>query len=207
MPGAAGGSAPVGPSDPPKYARPVPEAESQWRCLLTDIEGAVQGHRSRLVSFLCSESFFIIAWYRLNRAGYLRFGRGWRALRYALSPVMPFVRLFVTSEIDYRASIGPGLRILHPQLGIVIGATSVIGSHLILAGGNVIGDANPRLGDRVQMGVGSTVLGPVDVGFAAIVGAGAVVLHDVADHQTVGGIPARPIATSPPPSSRPTEDR
>jgi serine O-acetyltransferase len=45
--------------------------------------------------------------------------------------------------------------------------------------------------DDVMIGVGAKVLGPVRVGRGAVIGANAVVLHDVPPGAVVGGIPAR----------------
>ena len=51
------------------------------------------------------------------------------------------------------------------------------------------------IGARAMIGAGSLMVAPVTIGADATVGAGAVVtkLHDVADGQTVIGIPARPL--------------
>ena len=108
-----------------------------------------------------------MAWYRLNRAAYLAWGRRWSTVRGVLVPLNLLARVLVPSEIDYRADIGPGLRILHPQLGVVVGARVVAGAGLILAGGNAVGDG-------------------------VVVGAGAVVVHDFAGPGTLVGVPARP---------------
>jgi serine O-acetyltransferase len=68
---------------------------------------------------------------------------------------------------------------------------TVIGSVTV---GRRGGNRWPRLGDGVFLGVGCRVLGDVDIGDGARVGANAVVVHDVAPGTTVVGVPARPIA-------------
>jgi sugar O-acyltransferase (sialic acid O-acetyltransferase NeuD family) len=61
-----------------------------------------------------------------------------------------------------------------------------------------------RLGRRVFVGLGATIVSERNVGDDAIVGAGAVVLADVAANTTVAGVPARPHATvKPPPRDQP----
>jgi bifunctional UDP-N-acetylglucosamine pyrophosphorylase / glucosamine-1-phosphate N-acetyltransferase len=52
-----------------------------------------------------------------------------------------------------------------------------------------------RIGDRTKIGAGAILVAPVSIGNDAVVGANAVVTHnrDVADGQTVVGVPARPI--------------
>ncbi len=48
-----------------------------------------------------------------------------------------------------------------------------------------------RIGDRVTIGAGAIVLGPITVGDDAVIGAGAVVVDDVPDGAVVVGNPAR----------------
>jgi serine O-acetyltransferase len=170
-------------------ARPAEQASYLWE----DCRAVVKGRRSRWFALPFGDGFATIAWYRLNRAGYLALGRGWSALRCMTAPVQPIIRLFVRSEIDYRAAIGPGLRILHPQLGVVVGGGARAGRGLILAGGNAIGDGNPVLGDHVQLGVNAVVIGNVTVGDGVIIGAGAVVVDDFAGPGVLVGVPARPL--------------
>jgi len=166
---------------------------SQFRFLQLDIAEMTKGKTARLLPVLCSESAAILAWYRLNRGLFLWLGNAWRSARLVLSPFMPIIRLFVSSELDYRAEIGPGLRLLHPQLGYVVGGRCQLGRNVILAGGNCIGDGEVVLGDFVQLGVGSSVVGSVRVGSNVTVGAGAVVTHDFAGPGTLAGVPATPV--------------
>ena len=57
----------------------------------------------------------------------------------------------------------------------------------------------PSIGDRSRIGAGAILVAPVSIGKDAVVGANAVVTRnqDVADGQTVVGVPARPIERKP----------
>lgn len=48
-----------------------------------------------------------------------------------------------------------------------------------------------EISDDAWLGTGSIILPDVKIGQGAVVGAGAVVMNDVADYTIVGGIPAR----------------
>ena len=48
-----------------------------------------------------------------------------------------------------------------------------------------------RVRARASIGSNATIMGGVTIGEAALVGAGAVVTHDVPDHAIVAGVPAR----------------
>src|SRR5262249_21407709 len=52
---------------------------------------------------------------------------------------------------------------------------------------------SPTIGDGVFIGAGAKIIGQVSIGTGARVGANAVVCHDVPDHATVVGIPAKVI--------------
>jgi hypothetical protein len=100
------------------------------------------------------------------------------------------------TEIHYRATIVPGLIVLHPGLGTVISAYTQAGQRLSLAGGNAIGGRHPLvtgdlvLGDRVSPRANALILGPVRVGADVRIGAGAVVVRvgtGEADRDARGG--------------------
>jgi serine O-acetyltransferase len=99
-------------------------------------------------------------------------------------------------DILPRAEIGGGCIVAH-GLGLVVGGATVIGEEATLLHGVTLGEvrfeetACPRLGDRVTVGAGASVLGGIAVGDDATVGAGAVVLADVPAGARVAGVPAR----------------
>jgi serine O-acetyltransferase len=85
----------------------------------------------------------------------------------------------------------------------VIGESAEIGDdvtiyqHVTLGGTNpttgVGGKRHPTIRSGVVIGSGAQVLGPVEVGEGAKIGANSVVTKDVAPGSTVVGIPARPV--------------
>lgn len=103
---------------------------------------------------------------------------------------------FCGVDVLPRADIGGGCIVAH-GLGLVIGGETVIGEDATLLHGVTLGEvrfdelACPRLGDRVTVGAGATLLGGIAVGDDATIGAGAVVLADVPAGARVAGVPAR----------------
>ncbi len=139
-----------------------------------------------------SDTFWTVASYRLNRAGYLLLGRGWPAVRVATAPLLYAMRPWTgTGEINYLADIDRGLRVLHPSLGVIISGKTVAGKELILVGGNCIGGRKAlahgdiRIGSNVTIGANACVMGPVDVGDDVQIGASALVVKDIPDGSTV----------------------
>jgi serine O-acetyltransferase len=94
-------------------------------------------------------------------------------------------------EIHPAATIGPGLQLAH-SVGIVVGHEVIAGSDLVLYQGVTIGhrasEGQPTIGDRVRIGAGAKILGPIVVGDDVIIGANAVVLADVPAGETVSGV-------------------
>ena len=95
------------------------------------------------------------------------------------------------------ATIGRRLFIDHGT-GVVIGETAVIGDDVVIyqgvtLGGRALDQAkrHPSIGNRVMLGSGAKILGPVAVGDDSAVGANAVVVTDVPKDAIAVGIPAQ----------------
>lgn len=111
------------------------------------------------------------------------------AKRWALSHLL--WSTITQSEIHLHMKIGGGLRLPHPT-GIIVHPKSEIGPNCMLF--HQVTLAGPvKLGGHVDVGAGAKLIGPLTVGDHARIGANAVVTSDVAEGQTVVGIPARPV--------------
>ena len=100
-------------------------------------------------------------------------------------------------EIHPGAVIGRRFFIDH-GMGVVIGETAVVGDDVPLYHGVTLGGTSwekgkrhPTLGDKVVVGAGAKVLGPITVGAGARIGSNAVVTRNVPAGATAVGIPAR----------------
>ena len=100
-------------------------------------------------------------------------------------------------DIHPACVMGKGIMFDHAT-GIVIGETTVIEDDVsilqsvTLGGtGNEQGDRHPKIRSGVLISAGAKVLGNIEIGTGAKVGAGSVVLNDVPPHTTVVGVPAR----------------
>lgn len=172
-----------------------------WPALLADAQvtaryrGERHEFRSRLDACLqmlrlawVSDAFLAQALYRLKAR-----------LQRAGVPVLPRLAHRL-AMISAQVSIGdpvvvePGVYILHGQVvidGLVeVGAGTTLGPFVTigLRAGEYRGPAIER---EVSIGTGAKVIGPVRVGAGARIGAGAVVVSDVAPGSTVVGAPAR----------------
>ncbi|MCV6627179.1 MAG: serine O-acetyltransferase, partial [Cellvibrionaceae bacterium] len=99
-------------------------------------------------------------------------------------------------DIHPAAQVGQGIMLDHAT-GIVIGETAVIEDNVsimqavTLGGtGKESGDRHPKVRAGVLISAGAKVIGNIEVGEGAKIGAGSVVLKDVAPHTTVAGVPA-----------------
>jgi len=57
--------------------------------------------------------------------------------------------------------------------------------------GKETGDRHPKVRQGVLIGAGAKILGNIEIGEGARIGAGSVVLDPVPPHCTVAGVPAR----------------
>ncbi len=118
-------------------------------------------------------------------------GRRWLAL-YLQSVVSETFAV----DIHPAARIGCGILLDHAT-SFVVGETAIIEDdvsilHEVTLGGTGkdTGDRHPIVRSGVLLGAGAKILGRVEIGTGAKVGAGSVVLSDVPPHTTVAGVPA-----------------
>ena len=117
-----------------------------------------------------------------------------------------FSRFLTGIEIHPAAKIGKNLFIDH-GMGTVIGETSIIGDNVTLYHGVTLGGISPAensndqrntkrhptIEDNVIIGCGASILGPINIGSCARVGANTVVLKDVPPYATMVGNPVKNI--------------
>jgi serine O-acetyltransferase len=102
-------------------------------------------------------------------------------------------------DIHPAAKMGQGIMLDHGS-GLVIGETAVVEDEVsilqdvTLGGtGKETGDRHPKIRRGALIGAGAKILGNIEVGIGAKVGAGSVVVAPVAAHTSVAGVPARPV--------------
>ncbi len=108
------------------------------------------------------------------------------------------VSRFLTGiEIHPGAKLGQRLVIDH-GMGVVIGETAEIGNDCVIFHGVTLGGTkfdpvkrHPTIGNRVLIGTGAKILGPITLGDNSRVGANSVVTRDVERGHTVVGSPAK----------------
>lgn len=135
----------------------------------------------------------------------------WQQQRQALALFLQN-RISVVFGVDIHpaANIGKGIMLDHAT-GIVIGETAVVEDNVsimqavTLGGtGKESGDRHPKVREGVLISVGAKILGNIEIGKGAKIGAGSVVLKPVEAHTTVTGVPAKVIGR--PKSDQPALD-
>ncbi len=103
------------------------------------------------------------------------------------------------ADIHPAARLGSGIMVDHGT-GLVIGETAVVEDdvsmlqEVTLGGtGKQTGNRHPTIRRGVLIGAGAKILGDIEVGEGAKIGAGSIVLDCVAPFTTVVGVPARPV--------------
>lgn len=107
--------------------------------------------------------------------------------------------------VNYNVDIHPAANIGHSIMldhatGIVIGETTIIENNVSImqsvtlgSTGKTKGNRHPTIRQKVMIGAGSIILGNIEIGIGAKIGAGSIVLHSVPAYSTVTGILAKPI--------------
>jgi serine O-acetyltransferase len=162
--------------------------------LKEDLEGA-RAHdpaaRGNAENLLAYSGLHAIWFHRLTH-------RMWKnpSLRFPARLVSQAARFITGIEIHPGATIGRRFFIDH-GMGVVIGETAEIGDDVMIYHGVTLGGRSlakvkrhPTIGDRVVIGAGAKVLGPITIGADSAIGANAVVVKDAPADSIITGIPA-----------------
>ena len=124
----------------------------------------------------------------------------WQQGRHSLAVFLQNqISVVFSVDVHPAAQIGRGIMFDHAT-GIIIGETAVVEDdvsilqNVTLGGtGKEHGDRHPKMREGVMIGAGAKVLGNIEVGRGAKIGAGSVVLQPVPPHTTVAGVPAHEV--------------
>jgi serine O-acetyltransferase len=154
-------------------------AKAQW-CYGDD------GGRA-IVKTLATDGTAAMIWYRL-----MQWSRRWHLTPLAM--IFNKINAVCCNCIIGRgAEFGPGFVLIH-STGVVINGQVRGGEHVYIEHQVTIGAErrqSPLLGDRVFLGAGAKIVGPVSIGDDARIGANAVVVDDIPAGATAVGIPAK----------------
>jgi serine O-acetyltransferase len=195
--GDGGAPPPVVPAGAPEqrtYAGPLSLVRKLADRLVEDLDGAIErdpAANSRLEVALTSPGLHAIWAHRGIHELWKR--PGGRLPARVLATV---ARSVTGVEIHPAARLGRRFFIDH-GMGVVIGETAEVGDDVMLYHGVTLGGRSlahvkrhPTVGNRVTIGAGARILGPVLVGDDVQIGANSVVVKDVPDGAVATGVPA-----------------
>lgn len=165
-----------------------------------DVKRLLGKYKIRVLHIWLSRVFWGLFLYRFERGLYLSIGKSYRYVRIIFIPWYNLLQSYSNIEIHYKANIQGGLLVLHPSVGVVVSAKSVIGINLTLTGGNIIGgrsgtiEGDIIIGDNCSLGANAVIIGPVYVADNTQVGASACVVSNIKQPGLiVVGVPAKPL--------------
>jgi serine O-acetyltransferase len=146
---------------------------------------------------IARHGFWILLIYRFGR---WRYTIRWPLLRVPMSVVYKSMRFFsemmLGMELPCEVILGRRFVIEHIG-GIVISGDASFGDDCVIRNGVTVGlrrhgvAGSPRIGNRVDIGAGAKLLGPIVIGDDCAIGANAVVLCDMPPRSIAVGVPAR----------------
>jgi serine O-acetyltransferase len=176
---------------------------SAWKCFLEDVDRYRLRPRSRIAVILLSQGLWASAVYRFfyplvrARSGWVR-----RISHFASVFAVKAVEILGGISLPPEAEVEGGLYVGH--FGhVLVNARARIGRNCNLSPGVIIGSGGrgdaegrpregvPVLGNRVYVGPGAVLFGPIEIADDAAIGANAVVTKSVPKRAVVAGAPAR----------------
>ena len=123
-----------------------------------------------------------------------------RGAKLAARVFAEFTRVATGVEIHPGAILGNALFIDHAT-GVVIGETAEVGDDVTIFHGVTLGGTSsepgkrhPTIGDRVVIGAGAKILGPIKIGDDSRIGANSVVVKEVPSSAVVVGVPGQVVS-------------
>ena len=143
------------------------------------------------------QGLWVMVVYRFGR---WRYGIQNRWLRLPFSILYKILKLLsqILTGIDLPCEVTVGRRFRIEHFGdIIISGDTVFGDDVVIRNGVTVGlkrtheRGAPIIGNRVDIGAGAKVLGPIRIGDDVAIGANAVVLQDVPPNSLAIGVPAQ----------------
>jgi serine O-acetyltransferase len=110
-----------------------------------------------------------------------------------------WTRFWTGIEIHPGATIGRRVVIDH-GMGVVIGETAIVGDDVLIYHGVTLGGKvndrvkrHPTIGNNVLLGAGAKIIGDIEIGDGAMIGANAVVTKNVPAGAVIVGPQIRPL--------------
>ena len=159
----------------------------------------VNGHpyRSLFTRYAAEPGLRFIFWLRVTRYLFLK-GKPLFPFFFLARLVLKHYGYKFSFDISFRAQIAPGLTIAHFGY-IIVPSNTTIGRNCTLRPGVVFGKklteerGGAVVGDDVNIGVGSVIVGNVRIGDRVVIGANSVVTRDIPSDCVAAGSPARVI--------------
>ncbi len=145
---------------------------------------------------LSRQGLWVMLVYRFGR---WRYSVRSRLLRMPLSLIYRVLKLLsqILTGIDLPCEVVVGHRFTIEHFGgIIISGDAVFGDDCVIRNGVTVGlrrtgvRGAPVFGDRVDIGAGAVIIGPIHIGDDVSIGANAVVLTDVPPNSIAVGVPA-----------------
>jgi serine O-acetyltransferase len=146
---------------------------------------------------LSRQGFWTMCVYRFGR---WRYTIRWKPLRMPFSFLYKLLKILaeILTGIELPCEVTLGRRFVIDHFGgIVISGDAVFGDDCRIRNGVTVGlrytnqRGSPVIGNRVDIGAGAKVLGPIHIGDDVAIGANAVVIADVPSNSIAVGVPAR----------------
>lgn len=171
----------------------LPLLRRAWTRFQEDLSAAMNGDpaaRNKFEVALMYQGVHAIWWHRVAHWVW----ENHPALRLPARLISQLNRALTGIEIHPGAVIGKRFFIDH-GMGVVIGETAEVGNDVLIYHQVTLGGSSrsrikrhPTIGDRVLIGAGAKIIGPITVGADSKIGANALVVKDVPEHGVVIGI-------------------